>query len=253
MTDTLTIFVPYRQLTVADAMAQQIAFEFFELNEKGATFKPETPENVWGELMVASFTAHDTLEEKLALVKTRIADGCNFGEAVYGERWSQVLPAIRAHYGITEKKLSTLMWIFRNVAPERRRLHTLTITHLEIVAKLTPEEQEKWLSKAEKEEWTTQTLKDEVKAVHGKPRVTAPSHDPEDEDEEEVTEGQANEALATATRFFRQMEKAHGSSQNWSGREKDKWKPVLKKLAGVARRLNAKSKPVTAPEEPVEA
>jgi len=254
MTDTLTILAPDRPITVADVMSRQIEFEWFAITPEGITFRPETPEDAWTELMRSLFNAHAATDESLARIKTRIGDACNFGESMYGERWAQVLPEVRAHFGITPKATSTLMWICRNVSPERRRVDTLTLTHLEIVAKLTPEEQEKWLSKAEQGQWTTETLKEEVKAVHGKPRVPAAAPAAVDPDEEKIEESTAIAAIATLNAFFRQQEAELGKANEWSKRQRDKYAAGMKTLAKVARRLNAKAKPIEQPEpETVEA
>ena len=78
-----------------------------------------------------------------------LGDWLNYGEGRWGEKYSQALDE-------TDYALGTLQnasWVANNISPSRRH-EKLSFSHHQNVAHLEPEEQDKWLNKAEEEGWT---------------------------------------------------------------------------------------------------
>lgn len=89
-----------------------------------------------------------------------IGDLLNFGEGVYGERYSQAME----HFGLDYSTLVQTAYVCRNVARRRRRA-TLSFGHHRVVAPLDPDDQEKYLKLALEGRWTRQELSDAVHAI----------------------------------------------------------------------------------------
>lgn len=92
-----------------------------------------------------------------------IGDLLSFGEAAYGEKYSQAVEA-------TGHKASYLM----NVAsvaskiPVERRHPDLSFAHHQDVAALPEAEQEQWLDKAQEEDWTSKDLRNHIRVSKAK-------------------------------------------------------------------------------------
>jgi hypothetical protein len=91
----------------------------------------------------------------------------NFGEARWGERYSQVLETS----GLSYDRLSTIAWVERRVPPQNRRAG-LSFSHHEAVAKLPPARQKKLLDRAVAENLSRATLR--AIAVEREPEEESP-------------------------------------------------------------------------------
>ena len=86
-------------------------------------------------------------------------DWCNFGERKYGEKYSQALEA-------SDYERSTLRqasWVARQIEMSRR-LDNLSWSHHLEVAALEPEDQDRWLNRADKEQLSSRDLRGLVRA-----------------------------------------------------------------------------------------
>lgn len=94
-----------------------------------------------------------------------IGDFILYIEQSLGEEASQILDYSE---GWNEKSCKVYRWVSERVAPERRRMDRLTHKHHELVAKLSPAQQTKWLTKAaadnEEKPWSTSQLRAALKA-----------------------------------------------------------------------------------------
>lgn len=89
-----------------------------------------------------------------------IGDLLNYGERIHGEMYTQVETLTK----ISPETLIRYKHVSLRVAPERRYpTDVLHWGHHAEVAKLTPDEQSKWLERAVKEGWTIAELKDALR------------------------------------------------------------------------------------------
>jgi hypothetical protein len=95
-----------------------------------------------------------------------LGDALNYGNARYGEKYSQALETTK----LTYSALANFSWVARSVPTENRNPN-LSWTHHRAVSKLDVEEQKRLLDEAERSEWTVDTL---TEVVRGTP-VTAKS------------------------------------------------------------------------------
>ena len=82
-----------------------------------------------------------TLEKSIAFA---IGDAMLLFRKQFGEEASQIIDAA----GISESTAEVYRWTAENVAPERRRMDVLSYKHHQLVGKMPPREQTKWLSQA---------------------------------------------------------------------------------------------------------
>jgi N6-adenosine-specific RNA methylase IME4 len=87
-----------------------------------------------------------------------LGDWLNFGEAAYGEKYTQAINETGYEYG----PLRNIAWTSSSVEVSRRR-DTLSFSHHAEVAPLTPREQSGWLDKAEKFGWSVAELRKQIK------------------------------------------------------------------------------------------
>lgn len=94
-----------------------------------------------------------------------IGDFILYVEQHLGEAASQIIDYSE---GWNEKTCKVYRWVAERVAPERRRMDRLTYKHHEIVAKLSPAQQQRWLRQAandgEEKAWTTGQLRAAMQA-----------------------------------------------------------------------------------------
>lgn len=112
----------------------------------------------------------------IARFASQVHDGSKFwtgdllleAEARWGEAGYQVSAATQR----SERTLQNWVWVCSKVAPSRRRAG-LTFTHHYLVAALPPQDQRRWLDRAEAENWSSRELQDAIRAereiepVHG--------------------------------------------------------------------------------------
>lgn len=94
-----------------------------------------------------------------------IGDWLRYGENRFGETSAQAVDLT----GLELSTVTAARWVSERVAPSRR-LPSLSWSHHREVAALEPDEQTRWLVKAEEEGWNRQQLRE---AVHGKPEPKA--------------------------------------------------------------------------------
>lgn len=134
-------------MTQLDTVAAA-GFDGAEVSSVGLTIDPALPFERW---------------EQMGLFIGRLREASlwwigawiNHGEAAYGEKYAQALDATGLDYG----RLRNIAHVEGRVALPRRR-DNLSFYHHELVAKLPPREQTRWLDKAEKAEWSGRELRD---------------------------------------------------------------------------------------------
>ena len=97
-----------------------------------------------------------TLADMHSSIPWWVGDWINYGEANYGETYSQGL----ALWDYGYQTLSNMAWVARQYPPETRT--SLSWTHHRYAASLEVEERTKLLEKAKEEEWTSRQLQIEV-------------------------------------------------------------------------------------------
>lgn len=98
----------------------------------------------------------ETLKTIESGVQFWIGDWCNYGEAAYGQKYSQFLEV---------KEYQTLRnyaWVAKEIKMSRRR-DILSFSHHLEVANLEPDEQNEWLDQAERENLSVRQLRREIK------------------------------------------------------------------------------------------
>ncbi len=99
----------------------------------------------------------DFIKKSGQAVQFWLGDWLNYGEQKWGEKYSQALDA-------TDYALGTLQnssWVASHI-PASRRHENLSFSHHQNVAQLDPEEQDKWLDKAEEEGWTVFEMRQNI-------------------------------------------------------------------------------------------
>lgn len=148
------------------SIMSQGEFAFHTATETGLKFKDETPEGEWlqiTEQVSKMWEGGQRLTRKAALF---LGDCLAFGER-YGQKHSQAIDGFRMHLASSGsvKYLENIASICRSVAPEIRG-DVLSIAHLDVVARLEPEEQKTFIGQAEKEAMTVKELRYKVKEAH---------------------------------------------------------------------------------------
>lgn len=98
-------------------------------------------------------------------VKWWIGDWLNFGEERFPERWSQAVEATE----YDQETLRKAAWVAKSV-PRGTRRESLPYRHHEVVASLSPREQERWLDESEPEQpgdnprYSSRELREAIKA-----------------------------------------------------------------------------------------
>lgn len=98
-----------------------------------------------------------------------IGDWLQFGEAAYGERYSQAMDATGLEYSTVANVAS----VAGKIEPSRRR-EKLSFGHHEAVARCEPAEQDAWLDAAEENEWTRAELRRQMKEPRETPPILCP-------------------------------------------------------------------------------
>lgn len=120
-----------------------------------------------------------------------IGDGLNWGEGIYGERYTQAAEAT----GLSPGTLMNYASVCRNVAKQRRR-EDLTFGHHAEVSKLEPEQQIAWLQRAVDERWTRSQMR---VAIADATKQTSLDDPPPAEPGSEAAPGEQSEAKGTAS------------------------------------------------------
>lgn len=99
-----------------------------------------------------------------------VGDWLNYGERTYGSTYTREMDVT----GLEYSSLANCRWVAKSVGFSRRRENLTWSHHLE-VAKLTAEDQELWLQKAEANAWTAKELRAFLKGSKSK---ALPMHTP---------------------------------------------------------------------------
>lgn len=102
-----------------------------------------------------------------------LADWLIFGEGAFGERFYQAADAT----GLSESTLTDYIRIGDRV-PRTRRRSDLHFSHHREVAKLDPEAQTYWLTRAAEQSYSTRELREEIEKEHAKANPPLPGSDP---------------------------------------------------------------------------
>lgn len=226
-----------------ETILQQGQFAFHHVSEKGILFDPETPYEAWEPCVTALTTVYERSGHDHAKAMFMLGDALAFGEAKYGEDHAQAIDLTREHMRLSEKTLTNLIWVSKNVAPSLRRVDTLTLAHHSEVAKLSPDEQKELLTKCADENLPVSDLKKIVKERHpktskGKERAPSPKKVIIDLESEE---GLAHAAEKIAEWFQAEekeikTDKKRLRLKDWPINRKNLWMS-LAELARIARNM----------------
>lgn len=154
---------PTSEITIQTVLANQLHFEWFDVDESSIVFRMNTPENIWLEVTRLALDAYEHTHSTHCRMMAKVADCLNYGERNYGEQWSNVLDDARKFLRVQQKSISNAMHTFSKIAPENRHVDTLSLTHHELVAGIDNKElQAKLLQQAEDEEMSTSDFKNVV-------------------------------------------------------------------------------------------
>jgi len=135
---------------------------YFEFSETGVEVRGEPPFEAWAATIAA-------LQVTATSLPLWAGDLLNYGEAKYGQKYSQFLDADIATYGT----LRNWAWV-TNKVPKERRIEGLTFTHYARVASLPAREQTAYLTKAADEELSASALEKLVRQKHQLPGPPPP-------------------------------------------------------------------------------
>lgn len=171
------------------------------LTERGLIF-PSTPLSYeqWSDLgrRLGRFHIASTLA---------IGDWINYGESSFGQKYKKALKTT----GLEYQALADIAYTARRIAVSRRR-ENLSISHHREVAKLDPEDQEKWLKTAEEEKLTRRVLRASIKIG----RVFDPEKDKDPK--EQIASNQADNYhvhLIGLRSQFAKMREKYGEFHKW--------------------------------------
>jgi hypothetical protein len=151
-------------------------FEFYAVSETGMSFVPETPRAQW----IDAVKRLTHFYEGSAMAKERclmlLADALNFGEAAYGEDYTQAVDGMRQALGLSPKTISNAKWAFGKIDVSLRK-EGITLHHYNLIAALEPGEQARFIDEAIQKQMTIRELRDEIAVAHpktkrGKTRAT---------------------------------------------------------------------------------
>jgi len=115
--------------------------------------EPGMPREAWEEL-------GETLRAIELGVRWWLGGWWRYGERTYGESASQAAPT-----GLALKTVQNAAWVSGRIEPSRRR-EGLSVSHHEQVARMEdPDEQDRWLDKAEADQWSVAEMRGRIKAA----------------------------------------------------------------------------------------
>lgn len=130
--------------------------ELVKYEQMGLAFPKEL---TWEE---AEQVAH-TLFRMQGALAWWVGDFLNFSEGKWGEEYAQLVPE-----GYKPKTFTSWQWVASKIPAENRRLK-LSWSHHQAVAKLEPEDREKFLSLAIENNWSLRELRENVRPKDPKP------------------------------------------------------------------------------------
>lgn len=146
-------------------MARQVieTGEYVELNDVGLVFADHTPFVVW------EVVTNQLLKAEKS-IRWWIGDALRFGEATYGEKYTQAMDAT----GYSYSTLSQSVWVANKYPELSLRKDNCTFRQHEVVAALEPDEREEVLEIAYVKGWTDRQLRDEVAERKTLPQNSSP-------------------------------------------------------------------------------
>lgn len=138
---------PSEEAPGTTSIMTQGGFQFYTVMERGMTFKPETPKELWLEAVRKLLGMYEgaTITRERALMM--LADALNFGYDAYGEKFSQAIDGARSALGLTPKTIANAQWVYKSIEPYRRR-DELTLAHYSVIAGFDANEQEQFIATA---------------------------------------------------------------------------------------------------------
>jgi hypothetical protein len=114
-------------------LLEQGEFTMFTRTEYRLEFAPKCEESDWLAEMRKLFATMDGTEQMRKRLICYIADGLGFGEAKFGERYSQALPDFAEALGISLHRLKNLVSMYQQLPDEGRAIN-IEPAFVEIVA-----------------------------------------------------------------------------------------------------------------------
>lgn len=125
--------------------------DYVQFGDMGLAFALETPFEVWEAVTFQLLKAEKS-------IRWWIGDALRFGEATYGEKYTQAMEAT----GYSYSTLSQSVWVANKYPEMSLRKENCTFRQHEVVAALEPDEREEVLEIASQKGWTDRQLRDEV-------------------------------------------------------------------------------------------
>lgn len=220
------------QPDIPASIMDQGEFRYWTTTDKGVVFRPDVPQDVWESATKDIVDMFEQSHELHARSMFMLGDALRFGEDKFGESYAQAIDATRAVMRLKMKTIENAAWIASKIPAELRR-DTLSLTHHEIVAKLSVDEQREFLDRAENEGLSTQELKKAVQERHPKPSKPT---EPDEPVEREITEQEALDALETVLAYLTEAEDAE-PFKAWAPVRKVRWIPGMTEVAQFAKRF----------------
>lgn len=140
--------------------------KYCEVTANSLTFKGEVPFEVWENI-------GSGLKKIGGSIQLWLGDWLNYGEKVYGEKYSQALEG--THYAYTTlREYASIAQRTENLRKNVDSHLQLPITHLNLIADLEPKQQEKWAKKAAENQMTVKELREAIKESRKTPTPKLP-------------------------------------------------------------------------------
>ena len=236
-----------KQLSIMDAGER----EFFTVTDRTIEFIPSTPREVWLGAVQQLTHIYESSKSVHCRAMFMLGDALNFGESAFGEEFAQAIEDTRVHMGVSNKTILNVAAICKKIAPDIRRVDTVTLAIHDAVARLQPAEQDELLKKAENDKWTLKDAKAEIIKRHPKgkggkerqPRaakaavIDLTSEDGLAHAAEKIAEWFTEHAKPlTRAETGKPAAQRPLALKDWPQDRKRKW-AALKELATVARRM----------------
>lgn len=198
---------------------KELFTDWIQVDDNGIEFNPKTPFEVW----------HSYTQGVLEFSRRgmRIAGQCLlFGEKTYGERYAQVIDAMRYN----PKTLQNAVWVVSKIKDWH---DALSFAHHDVVAALAAKAQDEMLTLAEKQALPVSKFKKMVREKYPASKTSKKPKKPakvDIQDEAEVLQA-ANLVIA-----FLEAEEAKLAFRKWPETRLKKWEPIMSTLTKIARR-----------------
>lgn len=130
--------------------------EVYQIDSRGCRFVGSVPFEQWEHV-------GQTLGSLCRGSQWMIGDWLNFGEASYGEKYSQAIEVT----GLDVKTITNYAWVARNV-PYDERNDRLSFTHHAELAAMSFEERKRWIELSISNEWSVNELRNHLRGQQSK-------------------------------------------------------------------------------------